>query len=372
MLAEHAGDVVVDDHDLVDLAVPLLGEHADRGRTASDPHPLFGHAVHDWRIAGLHHHGRAAVDGDLHRLAVAQIHQRIAGDAAFFLRPAGQMMNAAERQHLRAVFAGRHMPHRLALHPNGCGFRPEKAVGIDLHLDAAIAEDAFSDDRDHIDAIDLRGHDERRRLVIGIGGAGADRGDEHILFVNDLAVPVAAGLERHQPSAMRYRPLQKNMRIDAHQLAVVIGVAVARAGRPRLDVAHHRAGIAADLVGSRRVRRHARNHFHSYTNDFARAAKDCQARLGGSVATLTSFQACPDRFVRVVTTLKSYIFQRPFGSDIRKRTPPPYHTNVRTGTPALHVCMQTVFSKHLSTIRTSALGPLEASSDPPLGQRPDP
>src|SRR3981081_3811389 len=48
------------------------------------------------------------------------------------------------------------------------------------------------------------------------------------------------------------------MRVDAHQLAVVIGVAVAGARRPRLDVAHHRAGIAADLVvgSSRRISQH--------------------------------------------------------------------------------------------------------------------
>src|ERR1700733_14454927 len=244
------------------------------------------------------------------------------------------MMDAAERQHLRAVFACGHMPYRLALHANGCGFRAEETVGVDLHLDAAIAEDALGDDRDHIDAIDLGRHDDGWRLVIGISSAGADRCDKHILFVNDLAVPVAAGLERHQPSAMRYRPLQQDMRIDAHQLAVVIGVAVARPGRARLDVAHHRTGIAADLVGGRRVSRHARSHFHSYTNDFARTAKDCQAHLGGSVATLTFLSGLPRslrRNVRVVTTLKSYVFERPFGSDIRKRPPRLYHANVRTG-----------------------------------------
>ncbi len=106
----------------------------------------------------------------------------------------------------------------------------------------------FGHDRDHVDAIDLRGDDEGRRLVVGIGGAGADRGDEHAGLVHDLAVPVAAGLERHQPSAMRHRLLQHDMRIDAHQFAVMIGVAIAGAGRARLDVAHHRTGIAADLV----------------------------------------------------------------------------------------------------------------------------
>jgi hypothetical protein len=47
------------------------------------------------------------------------------------------------------------------------------------------------------------------------------------------------------------------MGIDAHQLAIMIGVAVAGAGRARLDVAHHRASIAADLVGgSSRISQH--------------------------------------------------------------------------------------------------------------------
>src|SRR5229473_2044347 len=68
----------------------------------------------------------------------------------------------------------------------------------------------------------------------------------------------AAGLERHQPSAMRHRSLQHDMGIDPHQFAVVIGVTIAGARRAWLDVAHHRAGIAADLVvgGSRRITQH--------------------------------------------------------------------------------------------------------------------
>ncbi|GAC1549249.1 MAG: hypothetical protein NVS2B5_04190 [Beijerinckiaceae bacterium] len=38
------------------------------------------------------------------------------------------------------------------------------------------------------------------------------------------------------------------MRIDADEFAVAIGVTVAGAKHARLDVAHDRAGIAADLV----------------------------------------------------------------------------------------------------------------------------
>ena len=252
--------MVVDHDDFVDLAVPLLGEHADRRRAAADPHAFFRDAIDDRRIAGLHHHGGAAVDRELDRLAIAEVHQRVAGDAAFLLGAAGQMMHAAERQHLRAVFAGRDVTDRLALRADGRGLGAEITVGVDLHLDAAIAENAFGHHGDHVDAVDLRRHDEGRRLVVGIGGAGADRGDEHVGFTDELAVPIAAaGLERHQPSAMRHRSLQHDMRIDAHQFAIVIGVAIARARRARLDVAHHRTGIAADLVvatGRRRICRH--------------------------------------------------------------------------------------------------------------------
>src|SRR5581483_6170679 len=152
MLTEHTGDVIVDHDDLVDLAVPLLGEHADGCRAATDPHALLARAVHHGRLAGLHDHGRAAVDAELDRLAVAQIHQRIAGYAAFLLRSASQMMHAAEREHLRAVFAGRDMADRLALRAHGRLLGAEIAVGVDLHLDAAIAENALGHDRNHVDA----------------------------------------------------------------------------------------------------------------------------------------------------------------------------------------------------------------------------
>ena len=97
----------------------------------------------------------AAVDGQLDRLAVAQVQQRVAGDTAFLLRAAGEVMHAAERQHLRAVFAGRDMADRLALRRAPSRSGPEIAVGVDLHLDAAIAEDAFGHDGDHVDAVDL-------------------------------------------------------------------------------------------------------------------------------------------------------------------------------------------------------------------------
>src|SRR5690242_2588213 len=101
--------MVIDHDNLVDLAVPLLGEHANCRRATADPHSLFGHAIYDWRPAGLHYNGRAAIDLEFHRLAIGEVHQRVAGDAALLLRTTGQMMDATERQHLRTIFAGRNV-----------------------------------------------------------------------------------------------------------------------------------------------------------------------------------------------------------------------------------------------------------------------
>src|SRR5581483_6114884 len=217
-----------------------------------------------------------AVDGQLHRLAIGEVHQRVAGDAALLLGAAGEVMHAAERQHLRAVLAGRDVADRLALRAHGRRLGPEIAVGVDLHLDAAIREDALGDDGDHVDTVDLGRDDEGRGLIVRIGRARANRGHEGRGLVNDVAVPVFGAAEWHQLAALRHRALENDMRIDADELTVVVGVAIAGARRTRLDVAHHRTGIAADLVGgcARCFHHHVKASraygYHSYTNDVAR------------------------------------------------------------------------------------------------------
>src|ERR1700722_15357342 len=107
MLGQNTGDVVVDDNHFIDLVAPLLGEHADRRRAAADPHALLKFAIDDRRLAGLHDHARAAVNDKLDTFAVAEIEESIAGDAALFLAAVGEVIDAAEREHLRAIFAGR-------------------------------------------------------------------------------------------------------------------------------------------------------------------------------------------------------------------------------------------------------------------------
>ena len=66
--------MVVDHDDFVRMAVPLLGEDADRGRPAADPHALFLDAIDDGRLVCRDDQFGAAVDFELDRFLVAQRH----------------------------------------------------------------------------------------------------------------------------------------------------------------------------------------------------------------------------------------------------------------------------------------------------------
>jgi hypothetical protein len=70
------------------------------------------------------------------------------------------------------------------------------AVGINLHLDPAVAEDPFSDHCDHVYAPHVRGDDEWCGLVVGIRSAGADGSDEILWAGNDAAIPFAIAIQK--------------------------------------------------------------------------------------------------------------------------------------------------------------------------------
>src|SRR5580704_12228086 len=96
MFGKHAGDVVVDHYDLVDLPEPLLGEHSDGRRPATHPHPLFPNAINDGRLARLHDHRGAILHAQLDGSPIAKLQQGVAGDGAFPAAAPGEMPHAAE------------------------------------------------------------------------------------------------------------------------------------------------------------------------------------------------------------------------------------------------------------------------------------
>src|SRR5271155_3146905 len=188
MLRKNSGDVVIDHDYLVDFAVPLLGEHADGGRAAADAHPLFSSAVDCGRLARLDNHDCAFIDCEFHRLAVAQVQQSLAGHRPFPAAAAGQVANAAEREHPRTVFTGGDVAYGLALSTQHIRLRAQVSISIDLHLDPAVAENALRDHGDHIHALHCGGDDEGSGLVVGVGCTCANCGDKGVRTTDDAAI----------------------------------------------------------------------------------------------------------------------------------------------------------------------------------------
>ena len=228
------------------MAEPLAGEYADGGRPAADPHALLGLAVDHRRLAGLDGEFRAAVDLEIQRLLVAKGEHRLAGDHTLLLAAAGQMADAAECEHLRAVFGRGDMAHLLALGAHGRLLRADEAVGIDFQLQAAIAEDALGDDGDHVDVAMAAGDDEGRRLVVGIGSAGTNAGDDRFAGRQQRAAPFASAQERHHGAVLFRRARDDDHGIGAGEHPIDIAIAIAGPGSPGTDAAKHRAGIAGD------------------------------------------------------------------------------------------------------------------------------
>ncbi len=180
MLGENAGNVIIDDDDLIHFAKPLLRKHADRGRAAPYAHALFLLAINDRRFSRRNGDARALIDRERHFLAVAQIEKRFASHAAFAFRAAGEVMYSANRKHLRAILCGGDVPNGFALRADQTSLSPEMPVGVNFQFYAAVAEDPLGHNGDHVHAIDFGGNDKRCGLVVGICGASANRGDERL------------------------------------------------------------------------------------------------------------------------------------------------------------------------------------------------
>ncbi|NJO04915.1 MAG: carbamoyltransferase HypF, partial [Chloroflexaceae bacterium] len=158
-----------------------LAEHGATGHALGiiwDGTATAANGIHlGWRVF-LHGDALAAIDLELHGLAVGQRQHGGAGHLAFALGSPRQVAHAADGKHLAAVLGRGHVAHLFAIRAHGGAFAAKEPVGIDLQLQSAIAEDALGHHGHHVDAIVRAADDEGCRLVVGIGGAGADAGDE--------------------------------------------------------------------------------------------------------------------------------------------------------------------------------------------------
>ncbi|OIQ69632.1 hypothetical protein GALL_487650 [mine drainage metagenome] len=250
MLADDAGDVIVNHHHLIDQPHPLRREHPDGGRAAANPHPRLGLAVNNRRAPRLHHNGCAAVDSQLDRFAIAEPHHCIASHAPFGFGATGQVIDPAKRQHLAAVFRGDDQPHRLARRAHHRPLCTKMAVGVDLHFDTTVGIDRFGHHGHDINAVNRAADDEGRRFVIGISRARPDGRDEQVVITNQRPLPVGFQ-ERPDLPSRGDTAVEHGQRVAPHDAAPLVGITVTGAGLAVGYVAHHRAGIAADLVGAR-------------------------------------------------------------------------------------------------------------------------
>jgi hypothetical protein len=132
--------------------------------------------------------------------------------------------------------------------------RTQKAIGVDLHLETAVAENAFGDHGHHVHPVDLRRHDEGCRFVVGIGGRRADARDKHLIGVQQVTIPRRRPFirrtrrKRHEQRLVFVeRATQKNHRVHTHQQTFAVGIAVTSAQPALRNLAKDGAGIALDL-----------------------------------------------------------------------------------------------------------------------------
>ena len=139
------------------------------------------------------------------------------------------MVHAAQREHLRPVFRCGDVAHHLATAAHRRLFGAQPAVRIDLHLEAAVAEDAFRHHSDHIHPFMSGRDDEGGGFVVGIGRRGAYAGHEHL---GRIQQPASACVGRrikegHHLFVHGEPALQDQHGVQPYQFAALIGVAVA-------------------------------------------------------------------------------------------------------------------------------------------------
>ena len=99
--------------------------------------------------------------------------------ATLLFAAACEVMHTAQAEHLRTVLCSGDMTDLFALVQHCGSLIAQIPVGVYLHLQAAIAEDALGDHRHHVHTLGLGGDDEGCRFVIRVSGGCANTGDKH-------------------------------------------------------------------------------------------------------------------------------------------------------------------------------------------------
>ena len=140
------------------------------------------------------------------------------------------------------------MANRFSVHAHDITFMPDVAIGVDFDLHATVTEDAFGHHGHHVHAFNFLTCDKRRGFKIRVSSTCANSGHKMALSFEYVTVPIFRGAFT-QKGHQILTALDDRERVQTHQFACVIGIAVAGPGFTIGNVAHHRAGVAADLFG---------------------------------------------------------------------------------------------------------------------------
>ena len=156
MLGQHAGDVVVDDDHLVDLAEPIAWRRCRRSPSRSRPAcaPPAARRRSAPRPPARRRCGRRR--SLIATGSPAQSSSRASQvTLPSFFEPPVRWRTPPIESICEPYSAVVTWPTCSPSTRIGAASGPEMAVGVDLHLDAAIAEDALGHDRDRVDAVVL-------------------------------------------------------------------------------------------------------------------------------------------------------------------------------------------------------------------------
>ena len=146
------------------------------------------------------------------------------------------------------------MSNSLAINTYKTTFWSNMAVGINFHLDAAVAENPFGDHRDHIYSLVFTSDDERGRFVIRIGGSASDGRWENGILGHQGSIPPLRGFQKGHDLLFPFQsPLGDQHRVKALEFPVDIAVTVTGTCLTGADATEDWTGIAIDFLVPNRL-----------------------------------------------------------------------------------------------------------------------
>src|SRR5690606_17937172 len=147
VLGEQSHYMVIQDNGFIHHFAQVGGKHPDGGAAATHPHFGVFHPVNDGTVTYLKLQHSPVILTQGYSLAVTIVDDGPGHHKTGF---PGEKVGPADRKHFGTVFLRVHHAHYLAVAPDFGAFLTDKEVGINLHLDPAVAQRSLGDHGHHV------------------------------------------------------------------------------------------------------------------------------------------------------------------------------------------------------------------------------